>query len=53
MYDFEQHHPDYIINGPFSKWTGLYPPGYLSQECTLVVSIGEYDLYEVNTDEEK
>jgi 4-amino-4-deoxy-L-arabinose transferase-like glycosyltransferase len=53
MYDFEQHHPDYIINGPFSKWTGLYPPDYLSQECTLVVSIGEYDLYKVNTDEEK
>lgn len=53
MYDFEQYHPDYIISGRFSKWTGLYPPDYLSQESTLVVSVGEYDLYKVNTDEEE
>jgi hypothetical protein len=53
MYDFEQYHPNYIINGSFSKWTGLYSPDYLSRECTRIVSIGEYDLYKVNTGEEK
>lgn len=48
-YEFEQYHPDYIIDGPFSKWTGLYSPDYLRQECTLVVSIGAYDLYQVDS----
>jgi len=48
MYDFEKYHPDYLINGPFSKWTGIYPPDYLAQECTLIVSIGAYDLFRVD-----
>jgi 4-amino-4-deoxy-L-arabinose transferase-like glycosyltransferase len=48
MYGFKQIRPHYIIDGPFSKWTGLYSPVYLSQECTLVVSIGAYDLYRAN-----
>lgn len=47
VYDFEKHNPDYIINGPFSKWTGVYPLDFLRQECTLVISIGDYDLYRV------
>jgi len=51
MYDLEQYHPDYVINGPFSKWTGLYSPGYLREECTLVVSVGAYDLYQVDSEE--
>jgi hypothetical protein len=50
MYDFEQYHPDYIINGPFSKWTGLYSANYLDEECVLVVSIGAYDLHQINAD---
>jgi hypothetical protein len=45
MYDFEQYHPDYIIDGPFSKWTELYSPNHLRQTYELTVSIGDYDLY--------
>lgn len=47
-YDFQRHRPAYIAIGRFAKWTGLYPAKFLEQECTLVKSIGEYDLYRVN-----
>jgi len=48
VYDFTRYRPDYVVLGPFSKWTGLYPPDYLRQECTHIVSVGSYDLYRVN-----
>jgi hypothetical protein len=44
-YEFEQHHPDYVIDDAFTKWTGLYPSEYLERECILVGSFGAYDLY--------
>jgi len=47
-YDFQHYGPVYVAVGPFAKWTGLYPAEFLRQECTLVKSIGEYDLYKVN-----
>jgi len=52
VYDFEQHPPDYLIDGPFSKWTGFYPRDYLDRECTLSTSVGEYDLYRVKAGQE-
>lgn len=46
-YHFQDFDPDYLIDGPFSKSTGLYPQGFLKQSCTLVKSIGDYDLYKI------
>jgi hypothetical protein len=48
-YDFQRFDPDYLIVGRFAKWTGLYPTDFLEHKCTLVGSIGEYDLYRVNS----
>jgi 4-amino-4-deoxy-L-arabinose transferase-like glycosyltransferase len=48
-YNFQQYGPTYIVVGPFAKWTILYPPDFLGQECTLAQSFGEYDLYRINT----
>jgi len=47
-YDFQAQQPNYIVVGPFAKWTGLYPSDFLARQSTQVVSIGEYDLYRVN-----
>jgi hypothetical protein len=39
--------PQYLIDGPFSKWTGLYDE-YLAQRCcALILAVEPYDLYEV------
>jgi 4-amino-4-deoxy-L-arabinose transferase-like glycosyltransferase len=48
VYDFSVYQPDYLIDGPFSKWTGLYRPHLAANCCTLVMSVGQYDLYTVN-----
>jgi hypothetical protein len=48
-YDFRQYNPDYVAVGKFAKWTGLYSPDFLNRECTIIKSVGEYDLYKVNT----
>lgn len=53
LYDPLIFHPAYLIIGSFVRWTGIYSGDLLEQKCTLVKSIGEYYLYEVNTDEEK
>lgn len=50
-YDPFAYHPDYIIDGPFSKWTEIYKI-YLSDCCGLLFSTGAYDLYEVNYDQD-
>lgn len=45
-YDFVQtEHPEYLLAGEFSKWTGIYPLDELSGEYELVASFGDYDLY--------
>lgn len=46
-YDFLVFRPAYLIEGPFAKWTGVYPQDFLRDKCTLVITIGEYDLYRV------
>jgi hypothetical protein len=46
-YNFVSFHPEYLIDGPFSKWTGLYATALNENCCTLVNSQGPYDLYKV------
>ena len=52
MYDPMAFHPAYLIVGSFAEWTGIYSEDLVEQRFTLIKSFGEYDLYEVNTDEE-
>ncbi|MFW6116644.1 MAG: glycosyltransferase family 39 protein [bacterium] len=40
--------PAYLIVGRFAKWTGIYSATLSEQDCILVASIGEYDLYKVS-----
>lgn len=47
-YDFLAADPAYLVVGEFGKWTGLYPTDFLRHHCTLLISIGSYDLYQVN-----
>jgi hypothetical protein len=53
IYDPWALDPTYLIIGPFGKWTGIYSQASLEQRYTLIESIGEYDLYKVNSDGEK
>jgi 4-amino-4-deoxy-L-arabinose transferase-like glycosyltransferase len=53
LYDPLAFHPMYLIIGPFAKWTGIYTQCLQEQRCTLVESIGEYDLYKVGIDEKE
>ena len=47
MYDPSAIHPDYLIVGPFAKWTGIYS-NFLSSGCCIhVTTVGKYSLYEV------
>lgn len=46
LYDFRDYvDPDYLVIGPFGKYTWLYPPEYLAS-YEMVTSIGAYDLYQ-------
>jgi len=47
-YDFEQANPRYLVLGPFGKWVGLYPSEFLNTRCTKLLTVGEYDLYQIN-----
>ena len=44
LYELERIRPEYLIDGPFSKWTGLYSQ-YISAHCIPSASVGQYDLY--------
>ncbi len=46
-YDPFEHHPDYLIDGPWSKAWDLYTPYLAAGCCTQVLSIDTYDLYKV------
>jgi 4-amino-4-deoxy-L-arabinose transferase-like glycosyltransferase len=41
--------PAYLINGPFSKWTGIYSDTLAGGCCQPIVTIGSYDLYAVRS----
>jgi hypothetical protein len=47
-YDLFAFSPYYLVDGPFSKWTGLYKEAIADGCCNLVTTIGEYTLYKVN-----
>ncbi len=53
FYDWLAFEPAYLIVGPFAKWTGIYAPDFAEGHCTLVTSVGDYDLYKVNLDEDE
>ena len=46
-YEWRRWSPAYVIDGPFSKFTGIYRTDLANGCCTLVVSEGAYDLYRV------
>jgi hypothetical protein len=46
-YDPMLYRPEFLVDGPFSKWTGLYTRLLESGCCQRVYSAGEYDLYDV------
>ena len=39
--------PVFLVDGPFSKFTGVYGPDLANGCCALVASHGPYDLYRV------
>lgn len=45
IYDPGQHRPAFLIDGPFSKWTGIYRPALDAGCCALIARSGQYDLY--------
>jgi hypothetical protein len=45
-YDFRDFvTPDYVILGPFAKYTRIYPHEFL-QDYSLIHTVGEYDVYQ-------
>lgn len=46
-YDFFVFNPSYLIDGPFSKWTGLYVEQLSDGCCVKVTDVGDYTLYKV------
>jgi hypothetical protein len=46
-YDPANYGAEYLVDGWFSKWTGLYQGALLSGCCERIGSVGEYDLYRV------
>ena len=49
IYEPLSNEPDYLIVGPFARWTSLYSPQFIARNCTLITSIGEYALYKIST----
>lgn len=46
-YDIFVFNPSYLIDGPFSKWTGMYVESLALGCCEKVTEIGDYTLYKV------
>ncbi|HMR98871.1 MAG TPA: glycosyltransferase family 39 protein [Anaerolineales bacterium] len=51
-YDPMAYHPEYLIDGPFSKWTGMYTEFLAGGCCVSVVTVENYTLYKINYREE-
>lgn len=51
-YDPMAYHPEYLIDGPFSKWTGMYAEFLAGGCCVSVVTVENYILYKINPREE-
>lgn len=50
-YDPLLFHPEFLIDGPFSKWTGVYSEIIADGCCELIAIFGDYSLYEIRTDQ--
>lgn len=46
-YDWRALEPDYLVDGPFSKFTGIYRRDLDAGCCTLLTAVGAYELYRV------
>jgi 4-amino-4-deoxy-L-arabinose transferase-like glycosyltransferase len=46
-YDALAYQPEYLIEGPFSKWTEMYSDLLAGGCCEPIVTIGNYTLYKV------
>ncbi len=46
-YDPGDYFPEYLLDGPFSKWTGIYAGFFKVDCCEKIFSAGQYDLYKV------
>jgi 4-amino-4-deoxy-L-arabinose transferase-like glycosyltransferase len=47
VYDFTSNGlPDYVINGEFGTWVGVYPEVRLREAYDLLVAIGPYAIYQ-------
>lgn len=51
-YDPTVYRPEYLIDGPFSKWTGMYAEFLAGGCCVSVITIENYTLYKINPREE-
>jgi 4-amino-4-deoxy-L-arabinose transferase-like glycosyltransferase len=49
LYNAMEHKPAYLVNGPFSKWTGIYSDTLAGGCCQPIMTIGPYDLYAVES----
>jgi 4-amino-4-deoxy-L-arabinose transferase-like glycosyltransferase len=45
-YDPASGNPAYVVDGPFSNWTGIYR-GFIEQRCEPMKTVGTYTLYRV------
>ncbi|GAB4207659.1 MAG: glycosyltransferase family 39 protein [Roseiflexaceae bacterium] len=46
LFDPAPANPAYVVDGPFSNWTGIYR-AFIEARCEPVVTIGTYTLYKV------
>jgi 4-amino-4-deoxy-L-arabinose transferase-like glycosyltransferase len=46
QYDPAIAHPQYLVDGPFSSWTGIYRR-FIASSCRPITTIGPYTLYQV------
>ena len=46
-YPLRDAKPEYLIDGPFSKFTGVYAPALAGGCCELLVRQGPYGVYRV------
>jgi hypothetical protein len=51
FYPEKSINPDYLVLGPYSRWTQLYEDWLKGSEYTRLVSIGGYDLLEMKESE--
>jgi hypothetical protein len=44
-YDALQADPDFLLQGPFSAWTGIYTPAVLAAHFRVACAYGPFTLY--------